>query len=156
MESDNVEKTPKVSHRRIIVSVIIGLLVAVMVAGCIFLIITGRLYIGWKKPSDTVATQVDVCGDDVVADANRLFAENQLSGEEFVNFIKGIENQADHNDDATCVMILLQYNLMLNGRSQAREPLARLIELNKKGIFPNNRLDNITPLSTLELVLEEV
>ena len=125
----------------------------IIIAIPIFLMVTGRLTLTMKTPAQRVVVQTVVCGDKEIARANE-FTTTNMTDEQFKELVDSIKTKANYDSDPTCLNIAVQYYLMFSDLEQIQSIYTQIKALSEQGLYPDSRLDNITPLNELSSYLE--
>jgi hypothetical protein len=141
------------NKKRIITVGVVAVIVAVL-AVLLFLIMSGRIYIGAKNPSQKVVVQTVVCGDDIINRYNPLedpLYDGQDSLEAISNDIKKLKN---YSDDPTCQQILFYDAIRRENVSDMETAKNAIKNLHEHGVFVDNNLTYIQSIPTMEQVIE--
>lgn len=140
-------KHMKVRKRILLYIIGVGVLVAAMAAP----VISGRVYIGIKMPSDTVKIQRQVCTAQLIGQYNDVVTNVKTAYD--AASLKKVENsivkQSDYKNDATCVFMMASLATRLNDSSTLYDNASRYKTLIEAGQVPSMSLSDLVSPSVL-------
>lgn len=147
----------------LMVSISIILLLA---AGAILtLLLTGRLAVAWKQPSQqAIVVGKTVCGDTIVATYNAvsLYEPRGNSTEYTVDepglkkLVSEIKGSSGYQDDPTCQTILLLAAVQDKDYAAAKKAYSAVKALHSKHMYADSNLATAGSLSSYEKFIEEL
>lgn len=138
--------------KRTYITIALGLLL-VVTAVTAWAVLSGRLFVAIKEPSQSYVTRTFVCDDSVVSRYND--AVSASSSDEYASKLKAVfedvDSKASKNDDPTCVFILYKYQLSQPNKAEEVARLASaLVSLSDDGNYPSNKLIDIESIKSTE------
>lgn len=128
-----------------------GLLVLGLLA---FGLIGGWLYVGVKSPKATVLLRQGICDDRMVERYNEVLGQPSPKHEEQLGqLVDEVKARSGHEQDATCVWILLQGALQKKEFAAADSAIATLKQLRQSG-YSNPALKDLRSVEAAESMVK--
>jgi hypothetical protein len=119
-----------------LIVVVIAIIAVITIA---ILTAAGTMFIGLKERDQVVTVTRNVCNRDIVDEYNE-FAVGHTDITAFRELTKQIKDLNHHDEDPTCVAILLIYANFMNNTDDLNNWTTKLSNLNNQNLFPNNRI----------------
>ena len=100
--------------------IVVGIILSVGLVVAALMMMTGRLYIGLKEPSQDIAPAAKtICGEDIIKEYQSIItAPNGYSPTAFEGLIKKISEHGGPSNDAVCHYVVLHDASLRNDRQR--------------------------------------
>ncbi|MCL2037871.1 hypothetical protein FWG95_02615 [Candidatus Saccharibacteria bacterium] len=152
-------KKPKRGHRRLGRVVLSGIIL-VIVAAAVCLYLAGYIYIGFKSPNQTIILSTNICSDEDINSYNKAISDFRFDDSESMNGLRDLANNVKakekYDKDPTCLYIVYMNATAVQDAKTAKSAGQRLIDLNKEGLFVNNRISTVIGVDTISTFIEQL